>query len=804
MIKRLRLVLACLCIPCSHALAAESPAASAGNPGSPADSAQPAEPPQPEPTLADVPYGPHERQVLDFWKADSPKPAPVVFHIHGGGWVAGDKRKVANLETYLTAGISVVSINYRYATQAMLAGVKPPVQWPVSDAARALQFVRSKAGEWNLDKQRIAATGASAGACSSLWLAFHDDLADPQSSDPVARESTRLSCAAVFGAQTSLDPQQLQEWTPNSRYGGHAFGFMPDPNDTKTRDTQFAGFLAGRESVLPWIREYSPFEHVSADDPPVYLLYAHPPALGQVEKDPTHTANFGVKLKERMESAGVPCELVIRGETGAKHPGMEDYLIGKLATRGLWIGAATADITPDRPVPLTGNASVRIGREIQSRLTANVLALESREEGRCVDQAILVACDLCVIRPGIQEGFRKHLAGRLPGFDLNKLFLAATHTHSAPVLLQDRYAEADYEDAMQPREYVPWLYEKLGEAVVKAWESRAFGGVAWGLGHAVAGHNRRMVYSDGTAKMFGNPSLPEFRGVEGYEDHGVHVLCFYDLQKRLTAAALTLATTAQAEGTNKVSADFWQETRRLIRERHGESVSVLGFCAPAGDQTPRPHVRRKSEERMCGLRGLSYAEEVGRRVAVAFEEVAGVIAQDIRTGVPLVHRVQNLELPARLVTEAEYAVAKKVCADIDAKAKRAKSDHWTRNFYGSVAERYEAQQKGEEKTHDMELHVMRLGDVAIATSPFELFVDYGVQIEARSPALQTFQIQLTGATRQHAYYLPTPRAMAGGVLDEKPFTNYSATVMSNMVGPEGGQVLVDRTVEAIQELWKNR
>jgi hypothetical protein len=148
----------------------------------------------------------------------------------------------------LDAGISVVSINYRYSWQAQLADVKPPVTWPLRDAARAMQFVRSKAAEWNIDKQRIGASGGSAGACSSLWLAFHDDLANPKSDDPIARESTRLWCAAVTGAQTSLDPKQLKEWTPNSRYGGHAFGFM-DPKDLKSRDTQFDRFLAARADL---------------------------------------------------------------------------------------------------------------------------------------------------------------------------------------------------------------------------------------------------------------------------------------------------------------------------------------------------------------------------------------------------------------------------------------------------------------------------------------------------------------------------------------------------------------------------
>ncbi len=283
----------------------------------------------PAPTLGGVAYGTHERQVLDFYKAKSAKPTPLLFFIHGGGWVAGDKSGVGSMIKLLDAGISIVSINYRYSWQAQLAGVKPPVEWPLHDAARALQFVRSKAGEWNLDKQRIGASGGSAGACSSLWLAFHKDMADPKSSDPVARESTRLWCAAVTGAQTSLDPRELKEWTPNSRYGGHAFGFM-DPNNIKSRDTRFAEFLAARESLLPWIKEYSPIGLVTADDPPVYLIYGAAPALGEPQKDPTHTANYGVRLQEKCKSVGVECELVYPGAPGVKHPSALEFLIAKL------------------------------------------------------------------------------------------------------------------------------------------------------------------------------------------------------------------------------------------------------------------------------------------------------------------------------------------------------------------------------------------------------------------------------------------------------------------------------------------
>lgn len=283
-----------------------------------------------KPTLADVPYGSSPKQVLDFYKAESSKPTPLMFFIHGGGWVNGSKSGVSGLREVLAAGISVVSVEYRFIQEAIAAGVKPPVEWPLHDAARALQFVRSKAGEWNIDKTRIGASGGSAGACTSLWLAFHDDLADPKSSDPIARESTRLYCAAVIGAQTSLDPQQLKEWTPNSRYGGHAFGFFPNPADTKTRDTDFANFLANREKVLPWIKEYSPIALATADDAAIYMTYSSAPEIGKEQKDPTHTANYGVKLQERLKELGVPCELSYPGAPDAKHKTAHDYLIEKL------------------------------------------------------------------------------------------------------------------------------------------------------------------------------------------------------------------------------------------------------------------------------------------------------------------------------------------------------------------------------------------------------------------------------------------------------------------------------------------
>jgi acetyl esterase/lipase len=276
------------------------------------------------PTFADVAYGENERNKLDFWQAESEAPTPVVMILHGGGWTAGSKVNVprrsafSNIRALLGNGISVVAVDYRLIGKHT-EGVMPPVKATLHDATRALQFVRSKAREWNVDKERIGAAGISAGACSSLWLAYHDDLADLRSEDPVARESTRLWCAAGSGAQTTLDPRQMKEWFPNAGYGGHAFG-----------KKDFAEFLADRESLLPWIAEYSPCALVSAGDPPVCLFYgSKPPALG-VPSDALHGANFGIGLQQRCTELGVECHVVYTDAPNVKYKSPLEYLIATL------------------------------------------------------------------------------------------------------------------------------------------------------------------------------------------------------------------------------------------------------------------------------------------------------------------------------------------------------------------------------------------------------------------------------------------------------------------------------------------
>lgn len=274
----------------------------------------------PKPTLSDIPYGTHERQVLDFWKAPSASaanPAPLVFYIHGGAWQINSKeiiRGCVDVNALLEAGISVAAINYRYVSQAKAEGVVPLVKAPLQDAARALQFVRSKATKWHIEKVRIGATGASAGGCSSLWLAYHDDMADPTSDDPVARESTRLFCAGLRVPQTSLDPQQMKDWLTNVTYGGHAF----DLNNGK--------FLASRNQLMPWIKEYSPYAHVSSDDPPVAIYYDK-----NLKGDlGAHSPQFAFHLQKRCQQFGLFCEVRYAQFNGHRQDEATRYLIKTL------------------------------------------------------------------------------------------------------------------------------------------------------------------------------------------------------------------------------------------------------------------------------------------------------------------------------------------------------------------------------------------------------------------------------------------------------------------------------------------
>ena len=467
---------------------------------------------------------------------------------------------------------------------------------------------------------------------------------------------------------------------------------------------------------------------------------------------------------------------------------------GGASAAELWIGAAEVSITPERPISLAGQFHQRISKKVESPCTANVLALEAREAGRPAGQAILISVDVVTIPVEVQRDLRARLGARLAGFDTNMLFLAATHTHTGPTLNQERFN--DYGEAIPPKEYVPFMLDRMADAAAKAWEGRKPGAAAWGLGHAVVGHNRRVVYADGTAVMYGKIDTPAFRGLEGWEDHAVDVLCCTDSEKKLLATAVAVPCPSQTvESLYEVSADYWHHVRESLKAKYGAGLVVLGFCGPAGDQVPRIMLRGAAEARMERLRKLSRKQELARRIVAAFDETWEVIRADLRTDVPFVHRVERFEVPGRKLTDQEYEEAKKGYADY---AKRDEKDSGVfsrKRWYKSTLDRYEAQQKSD-PVNTLEVHVLRVGDLALATNPFELFVDYAMRIHGRSPAGQTMLVQLASPADDRHSYLPSERAVTGG--------GYSAVPQSTPVGPEGGQILVEKTLETIKALFPGK
>ena len=283
--------------------------------------------PQLRPTQADIAYGAHERHKLDLWLKESDRPTPLLVCIHGGGFRAGDKskyhRQVSLIKRMHGAGISVASINYR-----LTEGGKNPLPIAMHDAARAVQFLRHNAKRFNLDKTRFAATGGSAGACISMWLAFHDDLADAQSDDPVLRESTRLIASAPSGGQPTISPATFREW----------FGVKNLPEHPAMRAIYG---LPGEGSIDNWTpqiesraRISSPITFLSRDDPPCYQTYgsANTPVTEKTKPNEwVHHPLLGIRLKEAMDKLGIECHVEYKGGPPVKgYSSANDFLVKKL------------------------------------------------------------------------------------------------------------------------------------------------------------------------------------------------------------------------------------------------------------------------------------------------------------------------------------------------------------------------------------------------------------------------------------------------------------------------------------------
>lgn len=277
----------------------------------------------PEPTHVDVKYGGHPQQAFDLWLADSKDEAtPLCIFIHGGGFQGGDKSRIGQgiIDRFLSCGISFASMNYR-----LTDGGKYPYPIPMHDAVRGLQLIRLRAEEWNIDPEKIACFGGSAGAGISAWIAFHDDLADPHSDDPVARQSSRIVAAGMNAGQSTYDMRVCRDW----------FG-VPDLPPHSAFDAFYAireGETMDSPRVVALAEDASPINHLTKDDPPVFMAFNRPAVEVTAETQQAvwvHHPLSGIKLKEAMDRLGIESVLVYPGHEPSDYDDLYDFLIQKL------------------------------------------------------------------------------------------------------------------------------------------------------------------------------------------------------------------------------------------------------------------------------------------------------------------------------------------------------------------------------------------------------------------------------------------------------------------------------------------
>ena len=474
----------------------------------------------------------------------------------------------------------------------------------------------------------------------------------------------------------------------------------------------------------------------------------------------------------------------------------------------LRVGMSQVDITPPAPVTLCGQFHTRISRYVESPLLANVFAAESDGE-----QLIICACDVVAITADACRQARELIQAKNTGIDVSKIIFCATHTHTGPNFFKavnTLHVAAKYlPEGIRfiDCEEIPaevWLAEQCGDyiagrlcdAVCNAWEKRGAAFFSRSFGRAAVGHCRRVVYDDDSAKMYGTTDTANFRELEGGNDSGIELVYFFDAGKRPIGALVNVACPSQVvEGECFVSSDFWGKARDFVKRDLGDNFVVVGLCSAAGDQSPRDMVRRSRNHKRRtdpDMYSLPGAIELGRRVAdVVLANLAD--AGNSLTGEALIrHQAFDLDFPLRTVTISEYEQAKNQFEAYVAKSGKSvftTADMSALHIFGGIMDRYHVQQQTQFYT--AEIHIARLGDVAIATNPFELFLDYGNQIRARSEATQTVLIQLACDS---GGYLPTEKAERG--------SHYSAYVSSGETGHAGGELLVRKSLDVIQQLWR--
>ena len=498
----------------------------------------------------------------------------------------------------------------------------------------------------------------------------------------------------------------------------------------------------------------------------------------------------------------------------------------------LLIGWSEVNITPDKKVSLSGQFAERISEYVEKPLYATAMAVEAGG-----DQVIMISTDLVGVSFNLLDAVRAKLADNTVGLDPMKIICSAIHTHTGPVyprlnrtasttgmsnsfraLLEaelpadKKYVESanvtNNPDIISPEETFNLLVERLSQAALEAWNCRAPGACVSAFGRAAVGMCRRAAYSDGSAQMWGDTNTAVFTELEGGNDSGIELLYVFDGEKKLTGIIANLACPAQCvQHRLFVSPDFWGEVKVLLRKHFGEEFFLLPQCSAAGDQCPVDLVRwvepesdvndpnlkrnnppkRKADPSMFDLAGMRKA---GKRIANEIIEVYNEGLDEVQEDMEFAHQVHMMQLPVRRATLGEVATAKKAIREYlqDKEGDVDFNDAANLQVHLGLLRRFELQEVMD--ILDTEVHIVRLGNVAFASNPFELFLDYGNQIKARSAAEQTFLIQLANGTEG---YLPTEKAEKGG--------HYSAFISSGIVGHVGGEQLVRETLKGINSLF---
>lgn len=499
------------------------------------------------------------------------------------------------------------------------------------------------------------------------------------------------------------------------------------------------------------------------------------------------------------------------------------------------IGWAEENITPEKKVSLVGQFAERISEYVEKPITVTAMAINNGDE-----QAIICSTDLVGVSIELTKKIREKIEKNNSEIDTKKVIICAIHTHTGPgykdrgvnastkhlgkansfrALLEEnlpadkKYVEkvdvSSNKDIMSDDELSEFLSDRIAKAAVDAWKNRKEGGFSNAFGRAAVGMCRRASYSDGSAQMWGDTNQAVFEAVEGGNDNGIELMFVYDATKKLSGIVVNLACPAQCvQHRLFVSPDFWGEVKVLLRKHFGEDLFILPLCSAAGDQCPvdivrwvepesdvndpninRKHpLKRKADPSMFDIAGM---KKVGRRIAQEIIATYEEGIDEVQTDVEFEHRVEIMDLPLRRATLADEITAKKAIKEyLDEKVGDVDyNDAAKLQVHLGILRRMKLQDVME--TVDTEVHIIRLGSIAIATNPFELFLDYGNKIKARSLAEQTFLIQLANGTEG---YLPTEKAENGG--------HYSAFISSGQVGHEGGDILVRNTLKNINEMFE--